>query len=254
MPVAMAADAPMGPMDAARSMEVENWDAPAEHWPADPVGHPTHMSDTNYRARAEVQIGIQQQVARAGLELLVDAKGGRDTDADAGQAAGAGGPRLTLSFDDTLAGVGVGAVRIDQQVEGGQCDLLVNATGAPSRRGRVQASWRWSSATARCGPMRAATGQVLGATGATPALNRMAQGLAQGATCSSMRTPATSQGVRQARNRGRWRGLRRPRRVPTRALPGRGARRTLGQPSAASNRRAGCLTGRSISLSITTWS
>ena len=55
MPVAMAADAPMGPMDAARSMEVENWDAPAEHWPADPVGHPTHMSDTNYRARADVQ-------------------------------------------------------------------------------------------------------------------------------------------------------------------------------------------------------
>ena len=130
----MAADAPMGPMDAARSMEVENWDAPAEHWPADPVGHPTHMSDTNYRARAEVQIGIQQQVARAGLELLVDAKGGRDTDADAGQAAGAGGPRPTLPFDDTLAGVGVGAVRIDQQVEGGQCDLLVNATGAPSAR------------------------------------------------------------------------------------------------------------------------
>ena len=50
----MAADAPMGPMDAARSMEVENWDAPAEHWPADPVGHPTQMSDANYRARAEV--------------------------------------------------------------------------------------------------------------------------------------------------------------------------------------------------------
>ena len=45
----------MGPRDAARSMEVENRDAPAEHRPADPVGHPTQMSDANYRARAEVQ-------------------------------------------------------------------------------------------------------------------------------------------------------------------------------------------------------
>ena len=130
----MSADGVAAPMDAGRSTEIADNSSPLELQLTDPNGHPTQSSKRNYRARPDGQTGIQQQGAQPGLDLLMDSKGGRVTSADAGRCVGTGGLQLASRPGDGSTRSDPTEGRIQQQVERGQIDLLMDATTEPCVR------------------------------------------------------------------------------------------------------------------------
>ena len=134
---AMADMRPSAPTGADRSMEFANNSSPTELRLADHDAPPKLLSGPIYHARADGEARIQQQGAQPAFDLLVDSNDGRGADADTGRMTDAGERLSTPLPGHDMAGAAAATDRIQQQVEGGQADLLVDAMMVEANDGRA---------------------------------------------------------------------------------------------------------------------